>query len=102
MVREGFVTNLLAYQHVTWVTCTKSLLPEVTKRNSHKSLSFAIINDLCSFDVDHLGDICIQTHTIQVLKIFFFYLEIHICPLIETVLHIKLDILTFKKNLYCF
>lgn len=65
MVREGFVTNLLAYQHVTWVTCTKSLLPEVTKRNSHESLSFAIINDLCLFDVDHLGDICIQTHTIN-------------------------------------
>lgn len=102
MVREGFVTNLLAYQHVTWVTCTKSLLPEVTKRNSHKSLSFAIINDLCSFDVDHLGDICIQTHTIQVLKIFFFLPWNSYLPLIETVLHIKLDFLTFKKNLYCF
>lgn len=81
MVREGFVTNLLAYQHVTWVTCTKSLLPEVTKRNSHESLSFAIINDLCSFDVDHLGDICIQTHTIKhfeftkFLKYFFLTLK---------------------------
>lgn len=49
-------------------TCNMGNMYKVSSARSYKtkqSLSFAIINDLCSFDVDHLGDICIQTHTIN-------------------------------------